>query len=864
MEPLESSPITAEVVATLENDIKKFADSLPYWSKYLADKILKGVQISDIEIDTALSYLKEELKLIPETPKPAISIQYTPTPDAHKADTVFERLEQVEGVNALAEGVPIEFDTGLTVIYGENGSGKSGYVRLFKQAFYAKSPEDILPNIHAENPKPVSAKFTFRSEMAHSTWQYPENSAALEFEQYSVFDTKGVFKQLDQRSEFEFRPAGLSFFGELTNALQEVERKLEEEKTKKGGHSLDDLLGLFDGDSEIKEFIQTISASTSSKELDKYAPFSEEDVTKRKEAEKEHDELHLSLRDTEARIKELDHIKLKLQESKAAIEKLNVFFSSETLGRVQEGITSCLEKEHVAKREGIQNFQTEQIKGIGTAEWRAFILAAQELANLQEDAYPKEGGACLLCHQALPEESRNLISKYWDFIKSVAEENAKKAQEHLSALAEKYERRNFDLFPDDNILTVWLEANAPDALLSLKESLEKQKELSEEIISDLTAKTAVVRSVNQVDVSVFLNIETYIDEKLRSYRENTQQKELERLWRRKNFYVHKEKFNTHLKKFQDFIEREQWFKKASKASFPKRKVTEAEKMLSERHFNQRYIDIFNEECKRLNASFGIEVQRIGSAGKSYRQLLLKGRKPNTVLSEGEQKVIALADFLAETRLSEINRGLIFDDPVTSLDDKRKKEIGQRLAEEAIRKQVIVFTHDLLFLSVLIEFCQDNAFGYRCHWIENNGAPGQVWLDNTPSYETKYRNSDPVKQIYAKAKAADCPPELRESYLRNGFAALRTCYEVLVINGVFKNVVQRYNERVSMERLKTVHIDPTLIAELEDGFAQCCRHMEGHTHSDKYSYRKPTVEYLNEEMRRYDEIKSKIGKSKPAS
>ena len=77
---------------------------------------------------------------------------------------------------------------------------------------------------------------------------------------------------------------------------------------------------------------------------------------------------------------------------------------------------------------------------------------------------------------------------------------------------------------------------------------------------------------------------------------------------------------------------------------------------------------------------------------------MKGRTPNAILSEGEQKVLAISDFISEMRLSEINKGIIFDDPVTSLDDYRKNEIGKRLVEESIKKQVIIFTHDLVFVS----------------------------------------------------------------------------------------------------------------------------------------------------------------------
>ncbi|MGA4814767.1 hypothetical protein ACPA9J_02630 [Pseudomonas aeruginosa] len=45
-------------------------------------------------------------------------------------------------------------------------------------------------------------------------------------------------------------------------------------------------------------------------------------------------------------------------------------------------------------------------------------------------------------------------------------------------------------------------------------------------------------------------------------------------------------------------------------------------------------------------------------------------------------------------------GVVFDDPVTSMDHVRKEAIAQRLVDEAAKRQVIVFTHDILFTNYL--------------------------------------------------------------------------------------------------------------------------------------------------------------------
>jgi hypothetical protein len=259
--------------------VNKFADVLPYWAIYLAEKILSGNVISDDNIITSYSFLLEELKLTEETEKPEIEINYnSANVGNYKTDLFLTKLENVEGVNALTENQTIDFSSNLTIVYGANGSGKSGYVRLLKKAFYSKAPEDILQNVHIESGhKPVNAKFTFKSNNTDIPLLYSEKDNA-EFEQFAVFDGKGLFKQLAERNEFEFRPAGLSFFGEYTSAIIRVEQKLNDEITiKKSGNTADDLSALFEGESEIKTIVQNLNAQTNIDDLKKHTPFSDVD-----------------------------------------------------------------------------------------------------------------------------------------------------------------------------------------------------------------------------------------------------------------------------------------------------------------------------------------------------------------------------------------------------------------------------------------------------------------------------------------------------------------------------------------------------------------------------------------------------------
>lgn len=853
-----------EIVETLESEIKRFTEDLSYWGKFLAEKILSDNVISDSDIDTAYSYLLEDLILSPITTKPEIAINYNGINSGnYKPNLLLTKLENVEGVNALTENQVIEFNPNVTIIYGSNGSGKSGYVRLMKKAFYSKAPEEIIPNIHIlSGHKPTTASFTFNSEGSDVHLLYPTNSSNSEFEQFAVFDNGSVKLQLENRNEFEFRPTGLGFFADYTEAIKRVEVKLNTEiVSKQQGYTLSDLISLFDGESDIKTLIQSLSAQTKIDDLKKHTPFSMKDRTDKEEIEKKYDELLLASRNKEKEIQKLEGIEKLVNDNKSTIEAINTYFTTEYLTYIETSIADCVKKEATAKAEGIENFKTDKIQNIGTPEWKNFIVAAEQFAKKQKIGnvvYPENNDNCLLCQQPLSEDAQKLITNYWKFIKSVAEQNVKQALNVLTELKSGFEKLPFDLFPANNTLTLWLNEYYPQVLTSLKQKLSDQKILAANIVSDLTTKTVNKRAKTITSVKDHDIIISVINESIKLLREEEQSAEFNKLLKAKTTLLHKEKLNTHFPKFETYIGNQQWIVKAHCISWmtAKRNITDWEKYLSGKYFNQKYIDTFNQECIHLNGNFGIDINHTGSGGTSYRQLTLKGKNPTAILSEGEQNIIALADFLAEMQVSEINRGIIFDDPVTSLDENHKSEIAERLVKESLIKQVIIFTHDLVFVSSIVSSCDEKKINFDCHWIEKlDNKPGIVWLKNSPSFEKLYKKSGKAQEYYSEAK--NLGPEQREDKLKNGFAALRTSYESLVVFDLFKGVVQRFNERISVDSLSNVFFTTEIKDELLDSFYQCCRYMEGHSHSDKYSYKKPQLENLNEEILRFITIKKKI-------
>ena len=851
-------------VETLETEVKKFADGLPYWAKFLAEKILSGNTISENDIDTSCSYLLEHLKLKEETEKPEIEIDYNAeNAGNYKSDLHLTKLENVEGVNALTENQTIEFSPNLTIIYGANGSGKSGYVRLLKNVFYSKAPENILPNVHIDNGhKAIDAKFTFKSSNTEIPLGFSDKDNA-EFEQFAVFDGNSVLKHLENRNEFEFRPAGLSFFADYTNAIIRVEQKLNAEiQTKQTGNTADDLSALFDGNSEIKTIVQNLKAETKIDDLKKYTPFSDEDKTQKEAIQKQYDDLLLASKGKEKEIKSLENIKIIFAQNKQAIEKLNQFFTTEVIEEIKTAISDCVSKEATAKTEGIENFKTDKIENVGTTEWKNFIVSAEEFAKTQKNenvVYPENGDNCLLCQQPLSDEAQTLISNYWIFIKSVAEQNAKKAQEKLDKAKVNYENLNFDLFPQDNTLTVWLTEKFSEELEVLKLKLTEQKTLAQNIVSDIQNKIATERTALQINVEQHTTIETAIDASIKLLREDEQSKELEKLLNSKTLLEHKEKFNTHFSKFETFVNNQIWIKKANKADYAKRKTTDTEKALSNKYFNQKYIDAFNEECQKLNGNFGIDINHTGSAGKSYRQLKLKGKNPNAVLSEGEQKVIAIADFLAEMQLSEVNKGIIFDDPVTSLDNDRKKQIAERLAFQATLKQVIIFTHDLVFFYHIKNFSKKFLNGindsFAHHSLERESQLcGKVVANTSPANEGQYHEPTKAESWLAKSKTVN--GNERVDCTKAGLSALRTSYEALAIFTILGGTVQRFDPQIRMGRLKDIKYEKSLIFDVVEKHGEISDLIEGHLPSDEFGII-PTPEILEEHINKFKEIKTKL-------
>jgi ABC-type multidrug transport system ATPase subunit len=200
-----------------------------------------------------------------------------------------------------------------------------------------------------------------------------------------------------------------------------------------------------------------------------------------------------------------------------------------------------------------------------------------------------------------------------------------------------------------------------------------------------------------------------------------------------------------------------------------------------------------------------------------------------ILSEGEQKVIAIADFLAEASLRTGSAPIIFDDPVNSLDHRRVREIAKRIAELSAEHQVVVFTHDIWLATELLSAFDDTPGDCSSYLIrEEGGIKGLVSGEKHPRSDTV---ASIGKRINAKIQdAASGNDEGRQERIDSTYDLIRTWCERVVEHVLLKKVAQRFQPNVAMQNLNDIHADRlgTAISTIYPIWEKACRYMTGHS------------------------------------
>lgn len=758
------------------------------------------------------------------------------------------RLYEVEHVNALAPEQTLEFDADLTVLFGQNGSGKTGYARILKRISAVRTPEDILPNAHA--PAAIattpSARIEYRlSGQAHAVhWK---NEAGLApFTRISVFDSAAVSLHVDSDLGYVYTPAELALFSHVAAGIRGIQQLIATEVTelRPGANPL---LARFARGTTIYPMIETLGATSDLAELERLATVGGDAEDQRDRLQSEVEALRANTLDallTNARQSQRDLTRL------TSVLRVLASYDTAAYDAARNSLAAAQQRRAQARE---LLFTPTELPGEPDEEWQRLIVAGDSYRqHLGAQHYPQAGDSCLYCTQALSPIALDLVGRYRTFLDETVTQQLATAQAALtdaslppdrSELAAAMEFASGQAALDD--APSW---SAPAAAVlhaadtALNESSTGQALTGAGMTTDAAA---LVSSLEPMASDAELGTAKLAEDKTNAtallaakqseLAELTARIELSRNLSAAREYVRRAKRADQLEKLSKVI-----------SSGAGKQLTIQSKLASEDLVNKNFEGLFTEECSRLRAP-GVALTFQGRSGRAQRKKIVASYRPSSVLSEGEQKVLAIADFLAESRMRETKAPLVFDDPVTSLDYRRLDEVAARIQQLAESHQVIVLTHNIMFASALISVRQNKKLRAKIYEVRDCGATkGILAPDVEPRLDTA---ADLAKRINVKLQSIPgAEPVLQDALIKETYDLLRAWCEAFVEQELLQNVTQRYRANIMMTRLSKIDISrfDAAVAVIEPLFARACDRMSGHSHAAEYMSTKPTVNELQED------------------
>ncbi len=507
-----------------------------------------------------------------------------------------------------------------------------------------------------------------------------------------------------------------------------------------------------------------------------------------------------------------------------------------------------------------KTFGTPDLKATGSPEWVEFVDGARNLAALEKENYPELGDPCLLCHRPLDEPSATLIKRFWGFLDDETRAAAELANETVSASSEALKKLDINFLPSESRIRADLSKNVADSVSLIDDVSKALDDRRNSLVAALdNGKVDFALEVFEIPDSDLDKLVADIEQREVQLREGSVDEAIAKLQTERGFLRHRQVLNQNIDDIEAFIKDQKWIDKAQRkkrSALTTRFITDKQKELFGKLIEGRYKSRLNDECKALDCILPVEFKARGSGGQTLRGLKIQGgHKPTDILSEGEQRAVALADFLTEVNLNPISAAIVLDDPVTSMDHKRKRLIAGRLAEEASSRQVIVFTHDLVFMTFLLEQAEKVSVGAETHWVERTyeGEPGNVMLNECPANSNAYKTPHRAKEDLAQAKKAS--GQQRVDKIRSGAAALRNTLEEIVIRDLLKGTVRRWDEQIRLGSVTSIVWSDSVADEISALQDEISRLIEAHSTSDEYSGGMPDLADLEKLIARVEAVQT---------
>ena len=230
----ESRPETAPTVAatTACSILVRWANEQDHWVRRIVGEVLVSRQeLPESVIEEAYRAYRVEKGLdegVTHTLPPLSEV-------ADAAETIeplqLTVLDQVSGVNALAPNQSIAFNPRLTILFGENASGKTGYVRVLKSVANVRTAEPVLGNVRDASVASKSARLRFKVGTApEGTHLWTGQTGIAPFTRMNVFDSRAVTIHVDDDLNYSYTPRDLSLFRHVATAIDGVKQRLDRDR----------------------------------------------------------------------------------------------------------------------------------------------------------------------------------------------------------------------------------------------------------------------------------------------------------------------------------------------------------------------------------------------------------------------------------------------------------------------------------------------------------------------------------------------------------------------------------------------------------------------------------------------------------
>ena len=700
----------------------------PAWQQDALRRLVQKGALSDADIDELLRICLDS------------SVSYEPLSESHVSLQVsgdqpvaILRVENVTAVNALATDQKLEFSkTGLSIVYGDNGSGKSGYVRVLKHACRTRdSNTRILRDVEGTSDEPQSASILFARGDLECTFAWtPEAIGNSDLPSVSIFDSRSANVHVEKTNAVAYTPQPMQILEGLAGACDRIADEMDAKLAALAAqtplaikaHKLSPNTG-------AGAFLGSLSAKSSISQLDMLAQLSE--VEKERLSVLEAD----LAQDPKRVAAKISAQKVRLDDGVAKLRRLVEASEANAFTRRDHLKSDWDTKSASANLASEALFSAAPLPGVGESIWRNLWEAARKYSDTvtyPQKQFPDPTGEdelCVLCLQPLGQEAVVRRITFEEFVKSstkAEEEAAKKA--YIDALSQ-----------------ATVAKLAMNVLVQFRHLIENEigaEQLAEQVRQCSVRAAWRLRSLlrgKQVPCeggsfpeARLKAVSQELAGRARTISADQNSPEHVALVKEHEELKARAALGVLLADIKAEILRRiiaELFTLARKDT-AKNAITTKNKELSDKLVTNALRGRFAREIEKLKLTrIPIELRKKDAKGVSYFQVCLVERPEQPVgeiFSEGEHRCVALAAFMAELVTSKQYSGIVFDDPMSSLDHIHRKAVAARLVEEARHRQVIVFTHDLTFLFELRREAEAKEQPVKCQTVcRQQNRPGFI-------------------------------------------------------------------------------------------------------------------------------------------